>query len=647
MPEIKDILEPGTEEHSRVLNLVKRLRQYSEHVATSRHDTWREAEQNYRAFIDLEAHEKARKKKAKESSSYPGAVPIMIPMTFAGVQIQLFFLTSIFGARRPVIEIHGRGPEDIEPATKIETVINYQFEHSINRGPLKWYYWFQDALIYGTGIMYNFWRRIVEPRVLWERPKVLDFQVPFTPPRKVEKPVLVFEGNSFDVIDPYKFYPDPRFPLSEVQRGEFFGFDYISSLHDLYQQPEYFNLEHIGKTMGYSDILPQQISTSTAEPSDRQAIVGVDLPVSLETRVTPGAVRRFELQAKIIPQELGIGETNRPEIWIFTTIVDKGGNPKLVIRAERSDYDFFNISALEYNPSAHQVFNQGFVETFSPLQGYASWLLNSHMENVRRVLNNMLVIDPSRIIVEDLEEGGPGLLLRLRQEYYGTDVRTVVHQIPIVDVTSTHLNDIIFVSQMFKETSGLADALFGAPARGRRSALEMGGVQAAAAGRLKVLAELFSSGGVIPLAKQMVSNTQRFLTEEAFYKIAGREATPEDFVKIAPHEISGEFDFPVTDGTFPLDPYRSAEVWREILMGVAGSEILSSKIDVLKLFEKLARTLGIKNIDDFKMQGRVVPDEEIARATERGTAIPVEGSLGKILAGAPLESSEREARATA
>jgi len=622
---IRKILRPNTQEHQRLLTFLNKIEQYSEQSISGRFEKWRELEAAYRAYIDLDEYAQSRKNKAHEDADYPGTVPIVIPMAMGGVHAILAFLMAIFGGRRPIIPINGRGREDVEPARKIEALINYEIEHERVRGLLNWFFWFQDTLIYGCGFLGNFWKTIVEPKVVWHRPRLYGVPIPYIGPvRRIENAV-VYEGNTFRVFDPFRVRPDPRVSLSKLQDGDFFGFSFKASVYSLQKEPEvYFNLDEIQRTYG-----PALAGVDiTGEDSDRQRIVGVAEATDFVEEGMPHFPTCFEVWARIIPKEFGLSQSDDIETWVFTT-----ANRQVIIRAEKSDYlsGLFPVAAIEYLPSGHQFLNQSFVENVKGLQDHFSWLFNSHMESVRKVLNNTFVYDPSKIVESDLEGERIIRWIRLHPNYYGTDPKEAIHQLDVRDVTAGYGNDAMILLDIYQRMTGVTDAIQGLPAKGRRTALEMGGVQAAASGRLKLIAEIFSLSGVIPLAKMMVMNLQQFMSREVYVRVLGREADDFERIKVAPHEIAGEFDYPVADGTYPLDKYRMAEVWREILLGVAKIPLLAQQIDLWKIFRQLGLSLGIKNIDDFRVKVQIQPDELVAKRAQAGNIVPIGGEGGEEL----------------
>lgn len=639
-PTILEKLRPESDVHQKILGYARRVKTFSEEAITARHSKWRELEEAYRAYIDLEEYALSRKKKAHPVADYPGAVPIVIPLAMASVHAALAFIMSVFGGSRPVIRISGRSPEDVEAARKAEAVLAYQFEHEKVRGLLKWFFWFQDALIYGSGFLGNFWNVFQEPRVTLGdgglgRGGVRGFLASLigrqASPTRAVRDSIVYEGNTFRVLAPEKVFPDPRVPLSDLQNGDFIGFSFRESTASLMKDPEYFNLEYLAKS-GQITTQTSFESTLTAVDSNRQKIIGVPVVGDITEPASPTFPDCFELWARIIPRELDLSEETNPEVWVFCV-----ANNRFIIRAEKSTYEnnLFPVAALEFIPNGHQFLNQSFVEIIEGLQTHLSWLFNSHMESVRKVLNNTFVIDPSRIVMEDLEGDRIVKYVRLRPEYYGSDPKLAIAQLNNTDVTQQYVNDAMLILDIHQRLTSVTDMVFGLPAKGRRTALEMGGVQAAAGSRLKLIAEIFSLGGTIPHAKMMLFNTQLLMSQPIWARILGVEEGEFERIQVSPEDIIGEFDFPIADGTYPLDKYRMAEIWKELIVGVAGIPQLEQQIDLWKMFKQLGRTLGIKNIDDFRRAAPIVPgiqgNEEVARRAAAGNIVPIGGRGGEDL----------------
>lgn len=610
--------------HTTVLEFVTKMKTDLKKACTSRHKKWRTAEEDYRAYIDIEAASESRKTRSTQGVDYPGTVPIVIPMAMAGVHSYLSFLMEVFGGRRPVIKLGGRTGRDVKPAEKMEAVIEYQMQHDRVRGLLQLFFWFQDALTLGSGFLGANWVAHTEPRVQWTQPDRLGDAVGAKPTSSIVD-TIVYEGNDLTPLDPYRVYPDPRVPLSHIQSGDALAFEFTRSETELDRDVDrYFNVDLIPRKSGPDN--------KKGSESNRQKILGTDIGGTLSHKALPGFPELFELHAKIRPYDLGIGDSDRIELWIFTM-----ANNEIIIGCEKSDAagELFPVNAIEFLPCGHQFFNQGFVETVAPLQNHFSWLFNSRVNSVRQAMNQTNIFDPSKVDVSKLKEDKIVRWVPLLATAQGGDLTKVVHTIKPNDPTANYGNDLMIILDIYQRLTAITDMVQGLPAKGRRTAFEMSGVQGAATGRLKLVAEIFSLGGVIPLAKMMVQNTQQYMTEAAWVQLLGEEGANAEPLEVNPWDIAGEFNYPVVDGTAPMDKNRSGDVWKEILIGVAGSQELSAELSLFKIFEQLAKTLGIKNVDDFRRNGpnfqaQIQGQDEVAKRAKAGNIVPIEegGSNG-------------------
>jgi hypothetical protein len=93
-------------------------------------------------------------------------------------------------------------------------------------------------------------------------------------------------------------------------------------------------------------------------------------------------------------------------------------------------------------------------------------------------------------------------------------------------------------------------------------------------------------------------------------------------INVEPEDILGEFFFPIHDGSMPIDPVRTSESWERIMAGMAKIPPLMQQYDIGKVFERAVRTLGVRNIEDFKLRAQVMPDQAVAQGVQRGNLIP-------------------------
>jgi hypothetical protein len=265
----------------------------------------------------------------------------------------------------------------------------------------------------------------------------------------------------------------------------------------------------------------------------------------------------------------------------------------------------------------------GLMDYLGPLQDTISWFVNSHTDNVRKALNDMFVVDPNAIEMQDIKNPNPGKLIRLKQSAIGLDVRSVVQQLEVRDVTRGHMTDANTFMRMGQFLSAVNDNVMGIQDfGGRKTATEVRTVGEAAASRLAALSRLISAQQMTDDTEQMSLNIQQFQTMEFYLQVLGEEArsTPQ---LISPGELVGDFWYPIHDGTLPIDRIAMLDVWKEIFAIVAQSEVLQARYDIGKIFEYMADLGGATNIKGMEIQpGGLQPNAQVADGAQAGNLIP-------------------------
>ena len=104
----------------------------------------------------------------------------------------------------------------------------------------------------------------------------------------------------------------------------------------------------------------------------------------------------------------------------------------------------------------------------------------------------------------------PGKVIRMKDEYFGQDVRTAVSQFPTSNVTQAHMSDVQNVAGMLQRITGVNDSLMGmANQKGRQTATEVRTSSTFGVNRLKTTAEWFSATGFTDLSYMLVANSQQ------------------------------------------------------------------------------------------------------------------------------------------
>ena len=610
-----DMLKPGSAQHAMVLKyLVERI-DMSQREMRKFYSRWRINERKYQAFISLPDWEQQLKQMNDEGKP-PKIVSITIPYTFATISTIVTYLIHTFAGRKPMFQVGTHKSEAATAARMMETVLQYNSDHTKLIKHL--FQMFHDSQVYGVGILRDMWTREERVRTVW---KPAEGTLGGEEGRMVKsrEKAVTYEGNMINSIDPYNFLPDPRVPMTEVSReGEFVFWKSFEGRHNLKKEEARGKVKWVDAgginqqgSLGFPD---------TGEFSNRSLISGGD--DNPGDRTTLANVQRFnevhQGTVEIIPAELGLGESEVPEKWLFTIL-----NKKQIIQAEplALDHDRHPLVVIEPYTMGYSFGQPGMADYLNQIQDGLSWMINSHMDNVRTALNNMFVVDPSKIEIQDLKEPGAGKIIRLKKSAYGQDIKGALQQLQVTDVTKNHIKDFQLFMSIGDAMSSITDNLRGLQAAGgRKTATEVRTAGEAGASRLAAQTRLISAQAMVDLTEMMVLNLQQNLSDEFYLEIVGQDGV-ENPIRITPEHLTGDFHYPVHDGTLPLDRVALLDVWREILAGVSADPNLSQAYSLPKLFEFVADLGGAKNIKEFRIEAQ--PQDEIDKQQQAGNLVPV------------------------
>jgi len=597
------ILGMDTTPHDRIRNLIKELRGMSRRSMSKHFDRWSDAEDLYKSYRVEDTED-------SETEAKFGVKKIVVPYTFAQVQTVLHFLLTIFTQSQPTLRYEGREPADVLPARLLELIVEYDYTQM--QGYVLLYNWIQATLVYGVGVVYNDWMMESMFRTIpKEDDKVImvgEFPVKVPGRGKRQEEHVTKEGNLSKVVDPFLFFYDPRVPIADLQDGEFAGHRSFSRRHQLIRGGDiYYNVSRIpaGGRPETFDEFGTQLNVN------RRVDSGFDLAFEFGNREVEHTVTLDTMVIDIVPSKYGLGPGSKPEHWLFTL-----ANNQTIIRSEPSPFPhgMYPYSVLEAYPDSFTSLNNGIVNNIEGLQNYLSWLFNSHMANVRKVINDVIVVDPSRIEMDDLTdpERPEGAIVRVRRLGYGQDVNSMLSQLRVEDVTRGHLTDSSHIMGLIQRVTGASDTMMGQPLEEGKSATEVLQMNRMASARLGMMAQQMDRTGFVQWKKQLAGNRQEFTSLEQFFALTGESARElggrglpitQGGIGVNRQSIQGNIDFPPLAEITPFDKLGTARIWQGILEMGARFPALQQELSLLAIFRETVRHLGIKNIDDYKRTG--------------------------------------------
>lgn len=610
--------------HKKILKEVVDRRNFSLRKMTDYHARWDEQDETVRAYVP-ETELTNKQKSSKRLSREFDYISLELPYSFAIIMTAHTYWCSVFLSRNPVYQFTARHGEPQDKVQAVEAIMDYQLLVGKQLPPL--FNWIYDLAKYGLGIVGNYWEKeeITVSRII-ERPKKLMGIELSGKTEKVrqEERMVGYEGNKLYNVRPYDFFPDPRVPIFNFQDGEYCGRDAVSSFLSL-QDQGYINITEAQKTGA---------GRSGGITTDTSGTAHVERAVQPDEEQGPGVstANVHEMVIKIVPHTWGLGKSDRKELWVFTL-----ANLSTVIgcRPLGLYHNSFPYSVIEYGMGASEFVKLSMIDVIKPLTDSLSWLFNVHFFNVRKALNDVRVVDPSRITMSDVLRPGAGGVIKLKPGAYGTDPRLAIHQLEVHDVTASNLRDSQFVETMIQRVTGVVDNVMGmVNTTGRKTATEVRTSTGFSTNRLKTPAEYASAVGWGPVSSMMLQNTQQLYDEEKMFRVAGTLLTDgqprqdgSNGVKVSPEQIGGFFDFVPVDGTLPVDRIAQATLWKELLVQLGTNPMLAMEWDIGGMLAHVMKLTGERNIDRFRLN--LNPDEKVQRQAELGNVIPLGGKGGK------------------
>jgi hypothetical protein len=613
----------GTPQHQTTLDALLDRLDLSRDKMSQRYTDWIEAEERFLAYMPKT--EGDQKRKDLKKTGVQAFSTIEIPYSYAVALTAHTYWTSVFLSRAPVFQFQARHGEPQNRVQAVEAIMDYQFNVGNMSVPL--YTWLLDPVKYGFGVVGNYWdeEQVVVSKIEEQPETFMGIPMPGSSKKvRTTERIPGYEGNKLYNVRPQDWFPDPRVPICRFQDGEFVA-RYVevgwNTVVKRFQAGKYFNIEQLKRMRqpvydreeGSSQItLPDAAEHYSLGPPRDDKKAGRDRAF----------VSLHEIYVELIPSEWKLGDTKWPEKWVFTL-----AEREVIIGAQPLGlyHNKFPFAVQEYEPNGYSLFARSLMEITGPLEDTLSWLINTHFHNVRKALNDQMVVDPSRVVMKDITDPNAGRLIRVKPEYYGMPVKDAVFQLEVVDITRGHLKDSEIMTDMIERITGVNDNLMGAVHEGgRKTATEVRSSSSFGINRLKTNAEYMSAMGWQPLAQMMLQNTQQFYDVEKQFRIAGDLMGPEGaFMEVTPEAIAGFYDYIPVDGTLPVDRFAQANLWREFIRDIGSNPELAQGYDVRRIIAHMMQLAGAKNIKQFEVQ--VAPDADIAERRSAGEIVPITG----------------------
>jgi hypothetical protein len=478
----------------------------------------------------------------------------LTPSHRENIHAELFRLVA---GSRPILDVTARPGGDPQQAENIRDLINWDFEKS--RFEVEYNKNLEDKTTYGSGFTRVWFETLTEDRVIKQpitepvnlldpsnirrhlsgQPQIVGYQ-------NVTKPQLIYRGVKVKHINIWDFFPDPK--ALEIKGNSCLVRSWIS-------------LQYILDKVKSGDFMPEagavmsQQASLEITPPDK-------LLVKTERGISDLAPRREGNQKTWEAYEL-FGRF--PQKWIYPLLkepipVDDPEKlvPCCVVFNQQTVFEVYlsldydgepPVYKDDYFPVPGRFYGRGIPEMLNNCQTVVNAVVNQRLDEGDLALQNrMAVIEKAVVNPQDLEEGAPGLIVRLNAKALGPDgdARKAIVDLQRPDVqTNAGFNEVHEWERMAADRTSANRVIQGTPRLSDVGTKTLGGMQ---------LLKNQASEKFAFLA--MLSEfTYLYQICLAFWKLRYANLTPQDvvnclgpqraqtFVPMSPQEIETAYKF--------------------------------------------------------------------------------------------------------
>jgi len=616
-------LDPKSKFHEALRSKIWQRANNSHHEISKRFPSWQEIDKVLTTYIPLT--DKENKVKDKDSRK---PVSIIFPYSYSNLESLLTYMSMAF-FQDPMFQYEGVEDGDTIGAMLMEQVIRL---HCIKtKVPLALHTILRDNFAYGVGIGIPEWVKRYGKRPI-KSSIITESELGSSETEQVNYvDDLIFEGNSLNNIDPYLWLPDSSVSSDKIQDGEFIGWierdNYLNMLSEEGDGDDSFNVQYLkGKTDKRSALAIDQSGRETK-------FGGSSKSMRQGTTTTSNPVDNINMYINLIPKEWGLDGGIYPEKWFFRLSADD-----VITKCQKADHyhGMYPMAVASSEYDGYSITPIGRMEVLHGLQGVLDFEFNTHIANIRKALNDMFVVDPYLINIKDMQEPGPGKLIRLRRPAWGHGVKDAVQQLQVNDVTRGNIADASYITQWMDRISGADQSMSGALRQGgpeRLTGAEFQGTRGSAVSRLQRVAMIIGTQFMQDIGTMFAVHTQQYMTKDTFVKITGRYEAQlrKQFgpnavrAKVSPLDMAINYDLIVRDGSIPGGNFSQA--WMQLFQIIGTDPDLRGEFDIVRIFTHIAQELGAKNVEDFKrntdrIQPTQMADEDVNKQLQAGNIIP-------------------------
>lgn len=390
-------------------------------------DRYTRIDKSVAGWIKLTPEDRKRARK-QDQNGIPQAVLQNLPITMIQLDDMMTYFAQVFAPSRGMFFTKGK-PDEQTPASGITQLMN---NHALHDG------YYREVILtlftilkYNIGGFHGFWDQEIGPRL-----SVSDSaQQP-----SIKSDDVVWQGNRLRALDVYNCLYDPSVhPTNLYKDGEWAAMVDLISFYQLQRDASrgrYFNtVEALASGGGIVDNCTYYKSPPKEAHLESSEATGATNWVAVLSEVPSGfqgmGYERVTMYCWLNPLQYNLVPNNPAarasrdsyELWKFTII-----NDKWIVEATPQD------NAHGHLPCYFGLINDDNMgpiarspgEIMKPLQDFASFLMNAHIQATRKNIWGLTVYDPSVVDLSEIPDGEVAARVALKPTGWGQDVNKAI-----------------------------------------------------------------------------------------------------------------------------------------------------------------------------------------------------------------------------
>lgn len=617
--------------HSKLLEYLQQRLLLGKNNRDGKLDRLTKIDQSVAGWMRLSDEDRKRIAK-KEQDGSPAPVAQNLPLSWVHLDDMMTFYAQTFAPNRGMFYHTGK-PGEVDEAGQIVTLMN---NHAIYAG------YYREVLLgifsllkYNEGGFLVNWSKDSGPKAVEDGTGNTQLSIQ-----------LRWEGNRMESLDMYNLLVDPSVHPTKLHvDGEFAATCSLRSHYWLQRkahQGVYYNVrEALDSDAGKSECKyyrnPAQVARFDSDDT-RAGTNWVSVLSESPTHLQNSGFELVEIYIRINPVEFGLLDTSkgaatnrsRYEVWRFTVL-----NDSTIIEATYMNnvHDYLPFFMGLINDDVMSTSAKSNAEVLTPLQDFASFLMNIHIAACRANVFGLTVYDPTFVDLSKLAPGEVAARLAVKPSGYGRDIRTAIwDKNNTLDTKQTlgDLQGVIEIINQFFPTQALPSQIAGID---RAVSDQVAAVQQGANRRQQKTARLLDDS---------LFRNVRFCMYYNIIQYQPTEAQVIDFFTGKPVQIqldklrNTDLPYIIGQGLKAIDRQAAAQMLQNVIFALIQAPQAAQQIDLLGLIDYWTSMIDIDiDMKQFQLQQQPAVGTESGGVDAQGNPIQPATAPDKI-AGGPI-----------